>query len=101
VSAERVGEALRLDIEGIGRGAYADAAFEDPDRWAISAQQAGRRCARLVNGSVSVDRRPAGRVQWDTVVKFTVVYQVRHGAGPVRVRLRPPGGAAVVRTFHP
>ena len=99
VSAELWGSALRLDIRAIGRGARQGAAFEDPARWRISVVQGGRTLDRVVNGSVEVDRRPAGRTQWDTVVTFSVAYAIR-GGKPVEVRLKPPGGPGVERVFE-
>lgn len=100
VSAERHGDAVRLDIRAIGRGARQGAAFEDPGRWRISVEQGERTLDRLVNGSVEVERRPAGRTQWDTVVTFSVAYEVKDGR-PIRVRVKPPGGPRVERTFEP
>jgi hypothetical protein len=100
VSAELWGSALRLDIRAIGRGARQGAEFEDPARWRISVVQAGRTLDRVVNGSVEVDRRPAGRTQWDTVVTFSVAYAIQ-GANPIEVRLKPPGGPRVDRVFEP
>ena len=98
VEAERVGAAVRLDISAIGRGVDEGADFEDPDRWRISARQGGRSLDRLVNGSVAIDRRPAGQVQWDTHVSFNVTYEVT-GREPILVRVDPPGGPLVERTF--
>jgi len=99
VRGTRVGAALRLDVEATGRGAYEGAAFEDPARWTISAEQAGRPLPRLVNGSVSIDRQPAGRRQWDTVVRFSVVYKITADGGEVRIRLTPPGEATIERVY--
>lgn len=100
VSAERHGDAVRFDIRAIGRGAEQGAAFEDPARWRISVDQGERELDRVVNGSVAVDRRPAGRTQWDTVVTFSVAYAIR-GERPIRIRLEPPGGPRVEHTFEP
>jgi len=100
VSASRVGEALRLDIEAIGRGARAGAPFEDPARWTISARQRDQVLQRLVNGPVKVARQPAGATQWDTVVRFSVVYRVDGAAGDVRVRIAPPDEPAIERVFR-
>ena len=100
VSAERHGDAVRFDIRAIGRGAEQGAAFEDPARWRISVAQGELALDRVVNGSVAVDRRPAGRTQWDTVVTFSVAYAIR-GERPIRIRLQPPGGPRVEHTFEP
>jgi hypothetical protein len=100
VEVERVGAAVRLDISAIGRGVDEGAEFEDPDRWRISARQGGRSLDRLVNGSVAIDRRPAGQVQWDTHVSFNVTYELT-GREPILVRVDPPGGPLVERTFPP
>jgi hypothetical protein len=100
VSAERHGDAVRFDIRAIGRGAEQGAAFEDPARWRISVEQGEAALDRVVNGSVAVDRRPAGRTQWDTVVTFSVAYAIR-GERPIRIRLQPPGGPRVEHTFEP
>lgn len=100
VSAERHGAAVRFDIRAVGRGAQQGAEFEDPERWRISVVQGARRLAPLVNGSVAVDRRPAGRTQWDTVVTFSVAYEIRDGQ-PISIRVQPPGGRRVERTFEP
>jgi hypothetical protein len=98
LTSERVGEALRLDVSARAIGVGEDAAFETPDRWRISAQQAGVALDRLVNGSVEVARHPHGKSRWDTVVRFSLVFQVR-GDAPVEVRLVPPGGAPIVRSI--
>jgi hypothetical protein len=100
VSAERHGDAVRFDIRAIGRGAEQGAAFEDPARWRISVHQGARTLDRVVNGSVAVDRRPAGRTQWDTVVTFSVAYAIQ-GEKPIRIQLEPPGGPGVEHTFEP
>lgn len=100
VSAERHGSAVRFDIRAIGRGARQGAAFEDPAHWRISVVQGRRALDRLVNGSVAVDRRPAGQSQWDTVVTFSVAYAISDGA-PISIRLQPPGGPRVEHTFEP
>jgi hypothetical protein len=100
VSAERHGDAVRFDIRAIGRGAEQGAAFEDPARWRISVDQGERALDRVVNGSVAVDRRPAGRTQWDTVVTFSVAYAIS-GERPIRISLQPPGGPRVEHTFEP
>jgi len=100
VSAERHGSAVRFDIRAVGRGARQGAAFEDPARWRISVVQGARTLDRLVNGSVAVDRRPAGRTQWDTVVTFSVAYAIRDGQ-PISIRIKPPGGPRVEHTFEP
>lgn len=100
VSAERHGTAVRFDVRAIGRGARQGAAFEDPGRWRISVRQGSRTLERLVNGSVAVDRRPAGSTQWDTVVTFSVAYAIRDGL-PISIRLQPPGGPRVEHTFEP
>jgi hypothetical protein len=101
VTANRTGEALRLDIEATARGTYEGHPFEDPERWAISAHQAARELDRLVNGSVHVEREPAGRRQWDTVVKFSIAYRVDPAAGRVVVTITPPGEPTVERSFTP
>jgi hypothetical protein len=101
VTANRTGEALRLDIEATARGTYEGHPFEDPERWQISAHQAARELDRLVNGSVHVEREPAGRRQWDTVVRFSVAYRVDPAAGRVVVRITPPGEPTVERSFAP
>jgi hypothetical protein len=100
VSAERHGDAVRFDIRAVGRGAEQGAAFEDPARWRIAVHQGERVLERVVNGSVAVDRRPAGRTQWDTVVTFSVAYAIA-GEKPIRIRLQPPGGPRVEHTFEP
>lgn len=100
VTAERHGSAVRFDIRAIGRGARQGAEFEDPERWRISVVQGARTLARLVNGSVAIDRRPAGRTQWDTIVTFSVAYEVRDGK-PISIRIKPPGGPRVEHTFEP
>lgn len=100
VSAERHGSAVRFDIRAIGRGARQGADFEDPSHWRISVMQGRRSLDRVVNGSVAVDRRPAGRTQWDTVVTFSVAYAIRDGQ-PISIRLEPPGGPRVEHTFEP
>lgn len=100
VSAERHGSAVRFDIRAIGRGARQGAAFEDPSHWRISVVQGRRALDRVVNGSVAVDRRPAGRTQWDTVVTFSVAYAIRDGQ-PISIRIKPPGGPRVEHTFEP
>jgi len=100
VTAERHGSAVRFDIRAIGRGARQGAPFEDPARWRISVVQGRRTLERLVNGSVAVDRRPAGRTQWDTVVTFSVAYAIQDGL-PISIHLQPPGGPEVDHTFEP
>jgi hypothetical protein len=100
VSAERHGSAVRFDIRAIGRGARQGAPFEDPAHWRISVVQGRRSLDRLVNGSVAVDRRPAGQTQWDTVVTFSVAYEIRDGL-PISIRIKPPGGPGVEHTFEP
>jgi hypothetical protein len=100
VTAERHGAAVRFDIRAIGRGARQGAAFEDPAHWRIVVRQGSRTLERLVNGSVAVDRRPAGRTQWDTVVTFSVAYAIQDGQ-PISIRLKPPGGPRVEHTFEP
>lgn len=100
VRATRVGAALRLDIAASGRTPHEGAAFEDPERWSISARQAAAPLTRLVNGSVEVERDPIGSRSWDTVVRWSVVYQIA-GDADVRVRLTPPEGPAVERVFSP
>lgn len=100
VSAERHGSAVRFDIRAIGRGARQGAPFEDPAHWRISVVQGRRSLDRLVNGSVAVDRRPAGQTQWDTVVTFSVAYEIHDGL-PISIRLQPPGGPEVAHTFEP
>ena len=100
VSAERHGSAVRFDIRAIGRGARQGADFEDPSHWRISVVQGRRSLDRVVNGSVAVDRRPAGRTQWDTVVTFSVAYAIR-GGQPISIRLKPPGGPRVEHIFEP
>ncbi len=100
VSAERHGSAVRFDIRAIGRGARQGAPFEDPAHWRISVVQGRRSLDRLVNGSVAVDRSPAGRTQWDTVVTFSVAYEIRDGQ-PISIRIEPPGGPPVEHTFEP
>jgi hypothetical protein len=100
VAATRVGQALRLDIRALGRGADAGAPFEDPDQWSISAWQRDRPLARLVNGSREIERQPSGVDQWDTVVRFSVVFQVA-GASEVRVRLEPPDAPASEHRIDP
>ena len=101
VRVTRVGSAVRLDVEAIARDAPQGAAFETPDRWTISARQGGRRLQRLVNGSVAVERRQAEvETQWDTVVRFNLVYQVDEAGGELALELRPPGGGkAYARRF--
>lgn len=91
LSLTRVGAAVRLDIEGVGKGVREHAPFENPDRWTIAARQGERRLERMVNGSVAVERRPAGTDQWDTVVRFSVVYRLE-GQDAVELRVTPPGG---------
>lgn len=93
VQAERFGESVRLDVEGIGRGVTEGDPFEDPQRWSISARAGRTELARLVNGPVRIARNPVGGAyseQWDTVVRFSVVYRVPAGASKIAVRLVPP-----------
>jgi hypothetical protein len=97
LSLIRVGAAVRLDVEGIGRGVPEKAPFEDPGRWVISVRQGDRRLERLVNGSVAVEREDAGDGHWDTTVRFTVVYELR-GARDLEVRLAPPGNTPTSRS---
>lgn len=100
VRVTRVGSAVRLDIDAIARNAPERAAFEDPDRWTISARQGSRRLQRLVNGSVEIERREGDTpAQWDTVVRFNLVYQVEEGGGALVLELEPPGGKPYARTF--
>jgi hypothetical protein len=101
IRATRVGAAMRLDVEAMGRGAREGDPFEDPTNWTMSAQQNDRPLDRLVNGPVHIDRRPAGQEQWDTLVRFSVVFEVVDDVAPVRARLTPPGSPAVERAFSP
>ena len=91
----RVGSALRLDVEALGRGAPANAPFEDPSRWTITVRQAEVELSRMVNGSVQRERESAGE-RWDTTVRFNLAYGLR-GGRDVEVRLVPPGGRPTVR----
>jgi hypothetical protein len=100
VTASRVGAAMRFDVRALGRGAVEGAPFEDPAAWTIAATQGERRLDRLVNGSVEVDRMPAGHDQWDTRVTFSVVFAVGDD-GPIEVSLKPPGGDRVAYEFEP
>jgi len=99
LGAERVGSALRLDVRAIGRIDGPGAAFENPDRWRIEARQQDRGLQRLVNGSVRVERSPFGLRQWDSEVRFSVVYRVED-AGAVHVRLVPPESEAVDKVIE-
>jgi len=99
--ATRVGAAMRLDIHAVGRGAYEYAPFENPAGWVIKARQRGNELAHLVNGSVKIDRRPAGTAQWDTQVRFTVVFEVDEHAGDVAIEVQPPDGPSVEQVFQP
>ena len=101
LAANRVGAALQVSVRAVGRGAREGAAFEHPDSWRISARQGGRDLERLVNGPVHVERAPAGTEQWDTVVRFSVAFQVDQGGGPVEVRAAPPRAHEVERSFNP
>jgi hypothetical protein len=99
ISVERVGAALRLDVSATGRVDHPRAPFENPELWRIEARQANRGLKRLVNGGVRIERSPFGFRQWDTNVRFTVVYQVS-GAGKVHVRLTPPEARSVDRVIE-
>jgi hypothetical protein len=98
VRATRVGAALRLDVRAVGRDTVEGAAFEDPERWTITAEQAAAPLDRLVNGSTKIERIPVGHDGWDTVVRFSLVYQVAP-RGDVRVSLTPPDGVLTERVF--
>jgi hypothetical protein len=100
VRVTRVGSAVRLDVEAISRNAPQEAAFETPDRWTISARQGSRELQRLVNGPVSVERREREQAgQWDTIVRFNLVYQVDEAGPKLALKLEPPGGKAFARAF--
>lgn len=99
LSATQVGAALRVDIEAVGRGHYEHAPFEDPTGWRISVKREGSELPHLVNGPVKIDRMPAGKSQWDTVVRFSVVYEVGRNQGEVEISVDPPDGPPVEQTF--
>ena len=100
VRVTRVGSAVRLDVEAYARDAPQGAAFEDPERWTISARQGGRPLKRLVNGSAEIERREREQIgTWDTIVRFNLVYQVDEAGPELALELVPPGGAGYGRTF--
>lgn len=100
VRVTRVGSAVRLDVEAYARNAPQGAAFEDPERWTISAQQGGRPLKRLVNGSAAIERREREQIgTWDTIVRFNLVYQVDEAGPRLALELVPPGGAGYARAF--
>jgi hypothetical protein len=100
VRVTRVGSAVRLDVEAYARDAPQGAAFEDPERWTISARQGGRPLKRLVNGSAEIERREREQIgTWDTIVRFNLVYQVDEAGPALALELVPPGGAGYGRSF--
>ena len=100
VRVTRVGSAVRLDVEAYARNAPQGAAFEDPERWTISARQGGQALKRLVNGSAEIERREREQIgTWDTIVRFNLVYQVDEAGPALALELQPPGGSGYARTF--
>lgn len=102
LAAARVGSSLRLDVKGIARGVREGEAFEDPERWQIDVRVAGQPLSRLVNGPVRIDRSPVGGPtgdQWDTIVRFSVVYGVPDAVESVDVTVSAPDAVPVKRAI--
>jgi hypothetical protein len=69
------------------------APFEDPTRWVISARDGEQELRRLVNGPIRIERQDVsagGPERWDTVVRFSVAYQVPETTAQVLVKVTPP-----------
>jgi hypothetical protein len=92
-SATRQGTALRVMIDGIGRGHGEGETFEDPTAWEISARVDGQPLKKVVNGPMRVERLPVGEVDgdaWDVTVNFSTYFELPDGADKVELHVAPP-----------
>ncbi len=89
-----VGEAVRVDITGVGYGFEESENFENPEHWVLSASTHDKLLTRAVNGSVRVERKPiVYQDTWDIHVSFSVTFAAENiEDSEVLIRARPPGG---------
>ncbi len=102
VQGTRVGQSVRLDVTGIGRGHLEGGIFEDPSTWSVRAFADGHPLQHLVNGPVQVARDPAGRAdgdQWDITVRFSMVFAMPEQSREVEVQIAAPNAAPYQTTL--